>query len=182
MQGSSAHPADRPSDRRDAVPDRALGALAGTVPETGMALPDVAALERFATDLAHALDMELAHRSLVLSLVGDLGAGKTTLARALLQTLGERGRIKSPTYTLFETYRIADREVAHVDLYRVVDPEELELIGFDELVAHSDLVLVEWACNGGRWMPVPDLTLSLQVPVEGGRRLFLDLRATSSTL
>jgi len=159
-----------------------LEALAGTVPGTGLALPDVVALERFAMELGRALDVELAHRSLVLSLAGDLGAGKTTLARALLQVLGERGRIKSPTYTLFETYRIAGREVAHVDLYRVVDPEELELIGFDELLAQSDLVLVEWASNGGRWMPVPDLTLSLQAPFEGGRRLFLDLRATSSTL
>ena len=110
-------------------------------------------------------------------LSGFLGAGKTTLARALLQAMGHDGPVRSPTYTLFETYRVADREIAHVDLYRVVDPQELELIGFDELVADSDLLLVEWASRGGRWMPAIDLRIRLHATADDARTLSVETAA-----
>jgi len=160
----------------------ALSALCRTLPADGLRLPDVAALERFAARLAEALVAALAHAPVVVSLDGDLGAGKTTLARALLHVLGHSGPVKSPTYTLFETYRVAGHEVAHVDLYRVIDPQELELIGFDELVARTDLLLVEWASQGGRWMPEVDLAIRLETLDEGGRHLTLELPPIPSTL
>lgn len=75
---------------------------------------------------------------------GDLGAGKTTLIRACLRAMGHTGRIPSPSYALMELYPFDGHRVCHLDLYRLADPEELEYLGFRDLLDPDTLVLVEW--------------------------------------
>ncbi len=99
---------------------------------------------------------------LTLFLHGDLGAGKSTVARALLRALGVSGAIRSPTYTLVERYPLAAGECAHLDLYRIGDPGELDYLGLDEL-AELRLLLVEWPERGAGVLPAADLQLHLEV-------------------
>jgi len=102
-----------------------------------------------------------------LHLHGDLGAGKTTLVRGLLRALGHAGPVRSPTYTLVEPYRLAgDRQLFHLDLYRLSDPEELELIGLRELTAEGCL-LVEWPERGAGVLPAPLLRVHLAARATG---------------
>lgn len=113
-------------------------------------------------DLGAALADALPHAPAVLALSGDLGAGKSTLARALLRRLGVSGAIRSPTYTLVERYATAQGECLHLDLYRIADPDELDYLGLDELQAVARLWLIEWPERGGERLPGADLRLRLE--------------------
>ena len=109
----------------------------------------------------------------VVHLRGELGAGKSSLARALLRALGVTGSIKSPTYSLVERYPLADgREAVHLDLYRIRDPGELEYLGLDDLSGREVLWLIEWPERGGAALPPPDLEVQLE-PADKGRRATL---------
>jgi tRNA threonylcarbamoyladenosine biosynthesis protein TsaE len=109
----------------------------------------------------------------VVYLEGELGAGKSTLARAWLRALGVQGTVRSPTYTLLERYPTRTGGAAHLDLYRLADAAELDFLGLDELAAEVPLWLVEWPERGGGSLPAPDLRLSLST--EGsGRQLLLE--------
>lgn len=119
-------------------------------------LADEAATTALATRLAQTLD-----EGLVIYLHGDLGAGKTSFARALLGALGVGERIKSPTYSLVESYRAQGRPAWHLDLYRIADPGELEWLGLDALSDPSALVLVEWPERGAGALPAADLVVHL---------------------
>lgn len=119
-------------------------------------LPDVEATEA----LGHALAAGLPPHA-VAHLRGNLGAGKSTLARALLRALGVRGGIRSPTYTLVERYPVPGGEAAHLDLYRIGDPEELAYLGLDELAGSARLWLIEWPERGQGGLPTPDLMIEL---------------------
>ena len=102
----------------------------------------------------------------VVHLYGDLGAGKSTLARALLRALGVTGTIRSPTYTLVERYPLADgSEAWHLDLYRIGDPGELDFLGLDEGAA--SLWLVEWPQRAGAALPPADLRIDLAMEGHG---------------
>jgi tRNA threonylcarbamoyladenosine biosynthesis protein TsaE len=96
-----------------------------------------------------------------LHLRGELGAGKTTLARGLLRGLGVRGPVKSPTYTLVEPYPGAVLPVYHFDLYRLGCAEELELLGARDYFRPGVLCLFEWPERGADWLPAPSLELLL---------------------
>ncbi len=98
----------------------------------------------------------------VILLEGDLGAGKTTFARALLSELGVGERIKSPTYSLIESYQINGLSVHHLDLYRIADPEELEWLGLPDLLESPSLILIEWPERGQGGLPPADLRIQLE--------------------
>lgn len=98
---------------------------------------------------------------LMVFLQGDLGAGKTTLVRAWLHALGHAGPVRSPTYTLIEPYPLAQLNVYHLDLYRLGDPEELELLGLRDCLDGSHLVLVEWPERGEGFLGEADVQIEL---------------------
>lgn len=126
------------------------------------ALPDPAATEALGRRLAAALPPQ----PVVAYLEGDLGAGKSTLARALLRALGVTGTIRSPTYTLVEPYVLADgREALHLDLYRIADPAELDYLGLEPGLAR--LWLVEWPRRGQGLLPPADLAIALELAGDG---------------
>lgn len=122
-------------------------------------------------DATDALGAQLAHTrpvNAVVHLHGDLGAGKSTLARALLRALGVQGSIRSPTYTLVERYPLAEGgEAWHLDLYRIADAGELEFLGLDG--AEVRLWLVEWPERGAGALPKADLTVDLAMDGAGRR-------------
>jgi tRNA threonylcarbamoyladenosine biosynthesis protein TsaE len=112
-----------------------------------------------------------------LYLHGDLGAGKTTLARAILRALGETGPVKSPTYALVELYVFSGYILHHFDFYRFSDPEEWFEAGLDEAFNADDVCLVEWPEKAGDLLPIPDLRLRL---THAGIGRELQIEATST--
>ncbi len=130
-------------------------------------------MERFLVDEAATenLGAELAEsqRAGLVWLEGDLGAGKTTLVRGWLRALGHAGPVKSPTYTIVEPYHLDGVCVYHFDLYRLSDPEELELIGVRDYLVPDNLCLVEWPRRGEGVLPAPDLRVSLENAGTGRR-------------
>jgi tRNA threonylcarbamoyladenosine biosynthesis protein TsaE len=122
-------------------------------------LPDSAATETLARRLAHDLPAPIA--AVVVHLRGELGAGKTTWARSLLQTLGVTAVVRSPTYTLVEPYVTAAWHCVHVDLYRLRGSMDLEDLGLRDYLAPGNLLLIEWPERGGSAVPAADLDLHL---------------------
>jgi tRNA threonylcarbamoyladenosine biosynthesis protein TsaE len=105
----------------------------------------------------------------VVFLRGELGSGKSTFARGALRALGVRGTIKSPSYTLLETYELPAIHVVHLDLYRLVDPEELEHLGLADYHRPGFLWLVEWPERGVGRLPEPDFELQFSIGRDGHR-------------
>jgi len=118
-----------------------------------------------ATDRLGAMLAQTRPPRAIVYLRGDLGAGKSTLARALLRALGVTGAIRSPTYTLVERYPVGDGDAVHLDLYRIGDPGELEFLGLD--AGEGTLWLVEWPERGASSLPPADLDVALALDGQG---------------
>jgi len=132
-----------------------------------LGLPDAERTERLGACLGRALR----DAGTVIFLRGELGAGKTTLARAWLQALGVSGPIRSPTYTLVEPYEIGGQHWLHLDLYRLNTPAELEQLGLADSPPEQGGWLVEWPERGGDFLPVPGVDLRL-CRHHDGRRVY----------
>ena len=130
---------------------------------------DEAATQSAAAALAGQAEL----RNALIELHGDLGAGKTTLARHLLRALGVQGRIKSPTYAVVEPYELADLAIWHFDFYRFSDPREWEDAGFRELFTSPGLKLVEWPEKAGTFLPRADLVIHLEALEDESRQVTL---------
>jgi tRNA threonylcarbamoyladenosine biosynthesis protein TsaE len=103
----------------------------------------------------------------VIYLRGDLGAGKTTLVRALLNALGYQGRVKSPTYTLLEQYEAGGLNLRHFDLYRFRDATEWEGAGFNDEFNGQNICLVEWPEQAENLLPQADIEIHFEILPDG---------------
>ncbi len=127
-----------------------------------MHLNDDAATMAFGARLAGIVTPGLA-----IHLHGDLGSGKTTLARGLLRGLGYQGRVKSPTYTLVELYTVSRLDLYHFDFYRFRDPKEWRDAGLDEYFYDAAICLVEWPEKAGGLLPAADIDIAFEFAGDG---------------
>lgn len=121
--------------------------------------------EAFGAELARTRPREKG--LVVVDLAGDLGAGKTTLARGFLRESGVPGSVRSPTYTLVEAYTVAATTFLHLDLYRLTEPSELENLGLRDWATAGYVWLVEWPERGAGRLPPPDLAVTLTMQDQG---------------
>ena len=115
----------------------------------------------------------------VVFLHGDLGAGKTTFVRGVLQGLGYVGKVKSPTYTLVEPYVFNDFTLYHFDLYRFTDEEEWEAAGFRDYFNIHDICLVEWPEKAPHVLPKADFEIKMEIQA-AGRKLHIMANTTAA--
>jgi len=136
-------------------------------------LADVSATEAAGASLARCLA-----KGMIVTLSGELGAGKTTFARGVLRGLGWTGRVKSPTYTLVEHYPLSRLYFYHLDFYRFEDPSEWEYAGIADCFRDDAVCLVEWPERVAGLLPEPDLTLGFKHDANPDTRT-LELRANT---
>ena len=111
--------------------------------------------------------IEACDRGGVITLRGDLGTGKTTLVRGALEAAGIDGAIRSPTYTLVELYPLERFSVAHFDLYRLGDAEELEFLGYRDYLNQETLCLIEWPERAAAMLQAIDLEIGIEYAADG---------------
>ncbi len=130
-----------------------------------------------AINLVHKENSQIiSKQALLVALSGDLGAGKTTVSRGILNGLGHHDSVKSPTYTLVEPYELALGKVCHFDFYRLIDPEELEYMGFRDYLVEASLCLIEWPERGQGFLPEADINIGI---IQAGEGRTLSLSAGS---
>ena len=125
-------------------------------------LPNEEASEQLAADLAPMIPP-----SFLISFSGEIGSGKTTFIRALLKCLGVQTAIKSPTFSLVESYSCLRLEIHHFDLYRIQHADELEYIGFRDYFSKPSLCCIEWPEHAGNLLPKEDIRFSLSIQGTG---------------
>lgn len=141
-------------------------------------LPDEAATIAFGRALLDALPADLAGWTLLLN--GDLGAGKSTLARAFIKAAGHSGAVPSPTYTLVEPYNLPRGNIYHVDLYRVSAEDELRFLGWNEL--DDGCRIVEWPDRAPGLIEQADLSITLGYEGDGRTAVLIGLSGRGKRL
>ncbi|MDI1351170.1 MAG: tRNA (adenosine(37)-N6)-threonylcarbamoyltransferase complex ATPase subunit type 1 TsaE [bacterium] len=121
-------------------------------------LPNEGASEFFAGQLASCLISPL-----VMTFKGEIGAGKTTIIRAMLKKIGVQSAIKSPTFSLVESYECNNMSIHHFDLYRIHHEEELEYLGFRDYFSHHSICCIEWAEHAQNSLPTIDLSFNIEM-------------------
>jgi tRNA threonylcarbamoyladenosine biosynthesis protein TsaE len=179
--------------------------------ELKFSIKDESAMMDFAARMSHCLTASKANhlsKGQLIFLEGDLGAGKTTFVRGFLRKLGYNGAVKSPTFTLVESYSIVNQEgvkqervkqekeelnIFHFDLYRLTDPEELDYMGITDYFDGEAIVLIEWPDKGQGFLPLADLVINiaylgkgreivLSTQTEKGKQLMASIKANNSDL
>jgi len=131
-------------------------------------LADEAETTALALKLAEAVNASKAYEmGLMVHLNGDLGAGKSFFSRAFIQSYLPGQKVKSPTYTIVETYNCYNLSIHHLDLYRLCDPEELEYLAIRDLLSASHVALVEWPEKGHGILPAADIEINLSHREQG---------------
>jgi tRNA threonylcarbamoyladenosine biosynthesis protein TsaE len=144
----------------------------------GPIIPQLASQGHLALDLAELVEWgerfgRVARSPLVVTITGELGAGKTTLVQAICRGYGVTEEVTSPTFALVHRYASPKSPVYHLDLYRLKSPDELTNLGWDEIIAENALVLIEWPERAGDRVPVDHLPMQLQhLPDDAAKRLF----------
>lgn len=127
--------------------------------------------EQFAYNLAKQIRQQLLNKSVIIYLIGDLGAGKTTFTRYFIKYFGYQDKVKSPTYSLVEQYEIPGINIYHLDLYRLSAPDECSFLGLDDMLnSKNAIMLIEWPEKGIDFLPVPDITLKFRNDVDNNSR------------
>ena len=137
-------------------------------------LADETATQAFGAQLAQLVNRQ---KQTVFHFQGEIGAGKTTLIRSLLRNLGVDGPIKSPTFSIVEPYLVNDFPIYHFDLYRLVDPMELEYLGWRDCFSTPSLCCFEWPERAQAYLPSPDLWIHLKA-LANGRELRVESSRT----
>lgn len=125
-------------------------------------LPDEKTSEHFAHQLALCLTAPL-----IITFSGEIGTGKTTIIRAMLRSLGVQAAIKSPTFSLVESYQCHDMIVHHFDLYRIHSEDELDYLGFRDYFSPQSICCIEWAEHAGKSLPAVDIRFKLSIKGAG---------------
>lgn len=124
-------------------------------------IKSAARMRSLGAKIAHTWQKNLKYAPLVIYLQGNLGSGKTTLTRGFLHALGYKEKVKSPTFTLVESYNLNGQNIYHFDLYRLKDPSELEYIGIRDYL-NNGVLLIEWPEYAPEHIPPADLVCSIE--------------------
>ena len=132
--------------------------------------------KKLGQELAKEILKRKGEASFVVFLDGDLGTGKTTLVKEIIFALGVKEKVKSPTFTIIEPYELNNENIYHVDLYRIIDPTELEIIGLREYLNESNaIIFIEWPEKSYGYLKKFDLKISLKHLSENERKCRVEL-------
>ena len=132
--------------------------------------------KKLGQELAKEILKRKGEAAFVVFLDGELGTGKTTLVKEIIFALGVKEKVKSPTFTIIEPYELNNENIYHVDLYRIIDPSELEIIGLREYLNESNaIIFIEWPEKGYGYLKKFDLKIYLKHLSENERKCRIEL-------
>ena len=141
-----------------------------------LTLSSIEDTKKLGQELAKEILKRKGEAAFVVFLDGDLGTGKTTLVKEIIFALGVKEKVKSPTFTIIEPYELNNENIYHVDLYRIIDPTELEIIGLREYLNESNaIIFIEWPEKSYGYLKKFDLKISLKHLSENERKCRIEL-------